>query len=192
MHVCNMTYLLIDLNGIAAVYATRHGSSGDRILKCRNCYNYVRTMPTWPFPLIPAETAFRGSPSYHPISPSSIVPLTGRNRRLAGRPPKPWAWISPFLAHIKWWRYIHIRCLRRSQIISAHVSRLHSRISGWFVQFLLSLLLDSFTVWRVLTAAWQHWTLDSDSELDFDGFVTVGFGKNEHFAVDLGSGNDVD
>ena len=44
--------------------------------------------------------------------------------------------------------------------------------------------------WCVLTAAWQQWTLDSDSELDFDGFV--GFGENEHFAVALGSGSDVD
>ena len=39
-------------------------------------------------------------------------------------------------------------------------------------------------------AAWQQWTLDSD--LDFDGFVTVGFGENEHFAVALGSGSYVD
>ena len=37
-------------------------------------------------------------------------------------------------------------------------------------------------------AAWQQWTLDSD----FDGFGTVGFGENEHFAVALGSGSDVD
>ncbi len=122
------------------------------------------------FPLIPAETAFRGSPSYWPISPSSIAPLTGRNRPTGG-PPKPCAWINPFLAHIKRWRYIRWRCLWRSQIISAHVSRLHSRISGWFVQFLSSLLLNSFTFWRVLTAAWQQWTLDS--EFDFDGFVIV-------------------
>ena len=41
-------------------------------------------------------------------------------------------------------------------------------------------------------AAWQQWTPDSDSELDFDGFVTVEFGKNEHFAAALGSGNNVD
>ena len=41
-------------------------------------------------------------------------------------------------------------------------------------------------------AAWQQWMLDSDSELDFDGFVTVEFGENEHFAVALGSGSDVD
>ena len=41
-------------------------------------------------------------------------------------------------------------------------------------------------------AAWQQWMLDSDSELDFDGFVTVEFGEHEHFAVALGSGSDVD
>ena len=37
----------------------------------------------------------------------------------------------------------------------------------------------------VLTAARQQWTLDSDSELDFDGFVTVEFGENGHFAANL-------
>ena len=139
------------------------------------------------FHLIPTETAFRGSPSYRPISPSSVTPLTGRNRP-PGWPPKPCAWINPFLSHIKRWRYIHRRCRRRSQIISAHVGRFHSRISGWFIQFLLSLLLHSFTFWRLLPAAWQQWKLDSNS----DGFVTVGFGENEHFAVALGSGSDVD
>ena len=34
--------------------------------------------------------------------------------------------------------------------------------------------------------------LDSDSELDFDGFVTVEFRENEHFAVVLGFGSNVD
>ena len=34
-------------------------------------------------------------------------------------------------------------------------------------------------------AARQQWTLDSDSELDFDGFVTVEFGENGHFAASL-------
>ena len=33
---------------------------------------------------------------------------------------------------------------------------------------------------------------DSDSVSDFDGFVTVEFGENGHFATALGSGNDVD
>ena len=27
---------------------------------------------------------------------------------------------------------------------------------------------------------WQQWMLDSDSELDVDGFVTVEFSENEH------------
>ena len=43
----------------------------------------------------------------------------------------------------------------------------------------------SFEFRRVLTAARQQWTLDSDSELDFDGFVTVEFGENGHFAANL-------
>ena len=34
--------------------------------------------------------------------------------------------------------------------------------------------------------------LDSDSELDFDGFVAVEFGENGHFSADLASGIDVD
>ena len=34
-------------------------------------------------------------------------------------------------------------------------------------------------------AARQQLTLDSDSELDFDGFVTVVFGENGHFAANL-------
>ena len=45
--------------------------------------------------------------------------------------------------------------------------------------------LHSFEFRRVLTAAWQQWTLDSNSELDFDGFVTVEFGENGHLAANL-------
>ena len=43
----------------------------------------------------------------------------------------------------------------------------------------------SFEFQRVLTAARQQWTLSSDSELDFDGFVTVEFGENGRFAANL-------
>ena len=43
----------------------------------------------------------------------------------------------------------------------------------------------SFEFRRVLTAARQQRTLDSDSELDLDGFVTVEFGENGHFAANL-------
>ena len=45
------------------------------------------------------------------------------------------------------------------------------------------LRLHSFEFRRVLTAARHQWTLDS--ELDFDGFVTVEFGENGHFAANL-------
>ena len=41
----------------------------------------------------------------------------------------------------------------------------------------------SFEFRRVLTAARQQWTLNS--ELDFDGFVTVEFGENGRFAANL-------
>ena len=47
------------------------------------------------------------------------------------------------------------------------------------------LRLHSFEFRRVLTAARQQWTLDSDSELDFDGFVTMEFGENGHFTANL-------
>ena len=53
------------------------------------------------------------------------------------------------------------------------------------ISFSSSLGLHSFEFRRVLTAARQQWTLDSDSELDFDGFVTVEFGENGHFAANL-------
>ena len=58
-------------------------------------------------------------------------------------------------------------------------------ISGKFVQFWSSLGLHSFKFRRVLTATRQQWTPDSHSELDFDGFVTVEFGENGHFAANL-------
>ena len=65
------------------------------------------------------------------------------------------------------------------------MSVIFSRISGRIVSFWSCLGLHSFEFRRVLTAARQQWTLDSDSELDFDGFVTVGFGENGHFAANL-------
>ena len=43
----------------------------------------------------------------------------------------------------------------------------------------------SFEFRRVLTAARQQWMLNSDSELDFDGFVTVEFGEKGRFAANL-------
>ena len=53
------------------------------------------------------------------------------------------------------------------------------------ISFSSSLGRHSFEFQRVLTAARQQRTLDSDSELDFDGFVTVEFGENGHFAANL-------
>ena len=52
-------------------------------------------------------------------------------------------------------------------------------------RFCRVLRLHSFEFRHVLTAARQQWMLDSDSELDFDGFVTVEFGENGHFAANL-------
>ena len=51
------------------------------------------------------------------------------------------------------------------------------------ISFSSSLGRHSFEIRRVLTAARQQRTLDS--ELDFNGFVTVEFGENEHFAANL-------
>ena len=53
------------------------------------------------------------------------------------------------------------------------------------ISFSSSLGRHYFEFRRVLTAAQQQRTLDSDSELDFDGFVTVEFGENGHFAANL-------
>ena len=53
------------------------------------------------------------------------------------------------------------------------------------ISFSSSLGRHSFEFRRVLTAARQQRTLDSDSELDFDGFVTVEFGENGRFAANL-------
>ena len=80
--------------------------------------------------------------------------------------------------HIKRWRCIRCRLRQWSQIISAHAGDFQCRISGRNLSFSSSLGLHSFEFWRVLTATRQQWTLDSDSELDFDGFVTVEFGEN--------------
>ena len=52
------------------------------------------------------------------------------------------------------------------------------------ISFSSSFGRHSFEFRRVLTAA-RQWTLNSDSELDFDGFVTVEFGENGRFAANL-------
>ena len=52
--------------------------------------------------------------------------------------------------------------------------------SAEMFRFRRVLRLHSFEFRRVLTAAWQQWTLDSDSELDFDVFF-----ENGHFAANL-------
>ena len=139
------------------------------------------------------------SPSYRPVPPFRAPPYTSQNR-LPGLPltpaeiafnedlhrrfPTPCS-IDSVIAHIKWWRCIRWRWRQCSQIISAHVSDFQSHISGRIVSFWSSLGLHSFEFRRVLTAARQQWTPDSDSELDFDGFVTVEFGENGHFAANL-------
>ena len=72
-----------------------------------------------------------------------------------------------------------------SMPLATMITNKFCRISGRNVSFSSSLRLNSFEFRRVLTAAQQEWTLDSDSELDFDGFVTVEFGENGHFAANL-------
>ena len=72
-----------------------------------------------------------------------------------------------------------------SQIISAHAGYLNWNIRQKNLLFSSSFGRHSFEFRRVLTAARQQWTLNSDSELDFDGFVTVEFGENGHFAANL-------
>ena len=123
-------------------------------------------------PLIPAETAFHGSPSYRPISPSSIDPLTGRNR-LTGGPPKPCCLdISIPCAH----KPMTLHTMTLSMTFANNFCACQSSpftdirlICSVFVEFITSF----FHVLTCLMAAWQQWKLDSDSELDFDGFVIV-------------------
>ena len=139
------------------------------------------------------------SPSYRPVPPSRGPPH-GARYRLPGLPLTPASTgfnedrhhrfstpcsIDSVIGHIKRWRCIRCRLRQWSQIISAHVGDFQCRISGRNVSFSPSLRIHSFKFWRVLTAARQQWTLDSDSELDFDGFVTVEFGENGHFAANL-------
>ena len=64
-------------------------------------------------------------------------------------------------------------------------------ICSVLVEFLTS-FFQVLTCFITLTAAWQQWMPNSDSELDFDGFVFVEFGENDNLAAALGSGNDVD
>ena len=138
------------------------------------------------------------SPSYRPVPPSGAPPLTARKRlprfplTALYRPPVKTVCLDNFTycAH----KTMTLHTMTLSTMFTnnfCHVSRFHSRISGLFVQFWLSLGLHSFKFRRVLTAAWQQWMRDSDSELNFDSFLTVEFGENGHFAAALGSGNDV-
>ena len=149
-------------------------------------------MQTWRLvltfsPLYRPVPAALGSPLRRPIS-TSWPPTHGALKRLQRRPPSPIAitMIHRFsYGHIKRWRCIRCRLRQWSQIMSAHAGDFQCRISGRNLSFLSSLGLHSFEFRRVLTAARQQWTLDSDSELDFDGFVTVEFGKNGRFAANL-------
>ena len=50
------------------------------------------------------------------------------------------------------------------------------------IRLICSVLVEFITsFFHVLTYSWRQWTLAS--ELDFNGFVTMWFGENEHFAV---------
>ena len=77
------------------------------------------------------------------------------------------------------------RLRKWSQLISAHAGYFIFVYLAQIISFSSSLGRHSFEFRRVLTAARQQRTLDSDSELDFDGFVTVEFGENGHFAANL-------
>ena len=112
------------------------------------------------------------------------VPLLPASNGLDRRSPSPNK--LPFSQlHTKRWRCIRSRIRQWSQIISAHAGYFQSGISGRIVSFSSSFGRHSFEFRRVLTAARQQWTLNSDSELDFDGFVTVEFGENGRFAANL-------
>ena len=112
------------------------------------------------------------------------VPLLPASNGLDRRSPSPNK--LPFShLHTNRWRCIRSRIRQWSQIISAHAGYFQSGISSRIISFSSSFGRHSFEFRRVLTAARQQWTLNSDSELDFDGFVTVEFGENGHFAANL-------
>ena len=139
------------------------------------------------FPLIQAETAFRGSPSYRPISPSSIAPLTGR-------PPK-------------------LCCLDKSipcahKTMTLHTTTLSTTFTNNFcacqsspftdIRMICSVFVEFITSFSHVLTRFNGCLAAMDARLGSrlwwfcDRFVTVGFGENEHFAVALGSGSDVD
>ena len=121
------------------------------------------------FPLLPACTAFPGSHSYRPQTTSSIPPLTAFNRRPLSARQTMSLNNSSYCTH---------------KTMTLHTMTLHTMFTNNFcacpsfpftnIRLICSLLVEFrtslFQVLTCLTAAWQQWTPDSDSELDFNGF----------------------
>ena len=138
-------------------------------------------------PLIPTETAFRGSPSYRPISP--LLPAA--------------------------WPPAKTMCLDKYIPCAHKTMTLHTQtLSTTFTNNFCACQSSSFTDIRLICQVFVEFITSSfhvltyfngcvaamDARLGFgtrlrwfcDRFVTVRFGENEHFAVALGSGSDVD
>ena len=121
------------------------------------------------FGLISAETAFRGSP----LLPAVTAFIDRPSYRL-----KPAAWPPAQTMCLD--KSIH--CAHKTMTL--HTQTLSTMFTNNFcacqssaftdIRLICSVFVEFITsFFHILTAAWQQWTLDSDSELDFDGFVTV-------------------
>ena len=134
-------------------------------------------------------------PSYHPISPSSIAPLTGRNRP-PGRPPKPCCLDK------------YIPCTHKTMTL--HTQTLSTTFTNNFcacqsspftdIRVICSVFVEFITSFFQDLMCFNSCVAEMDVRLGFgtrlrwfcDRFVTLGFGENEHFAVALGSEVDSD
>ena len=125
-------------------------------------------------PLSPPEIAFLESPYYRPQTASTSIADRHHPKTFIQSPTHKTMTLQAGYDNVKW-----------SQIISAHAGYLKWNIRQKNLLFSSSFGRHSFEFRRVLTAARQQWTINSDSELDFDGFVTVEFGENGHFAANL-------
>ena len=127
---------------------------------------------------------------YRPISPSSIAPLTGRNRPTGG-PPKPC-------------------CLDKSIPCAHKTMTLHTQTLYNFcacqsspftdIRLICSVFVEFITSFFHVLTCLNGYVAAMEARLGFgtrlrwfcDHFVNVWFGENENFVVALGSGSDVD
>ena len=152
------------------VHSDTNSISFGRIQPCCNYYaktlysyisapNFIQ-VPINSFPLIPTETALCGSPFIRPLPPSSIAWPPTKTMCLDK---------SIHCAH-------KTMTLRTQTLSTTFTNSFCACQSSPFtdIRLICSVFVEFITsFFHVLTAAWQQWMLESDSELNFDGFVTV-------------------